>query len=152
MASVKDPEEAWSIPDVYLLTKGVARRVAIPDLELTFGARDLALARSSGKVIWRCTWSKVDELSIAERSILPDGREGVVVAVVERGGRHHRFVLPTDDPVAVEANVRALAAAHRIRTLAPQAAVVRRLTVAVMVATTATLILLLLSAAHVLHF
>ena len=33
-----------------------------------------------------------------ERSVLPDGREGVVIVVVERDRRRrHRFVLATDD-------------------------------------------------------
>jgi hypothetical protein len=51
-----------------------------------------------------------------ERSVLPDGRDGVVFAVVEREGRHmQRFVLATDDAVAMEAALRDRAATHGLR-------------------------------------
>lgn len=152
MPSVKDSEEAWSIPDVYLLTKRNAGSVAIPHLALTFGTRGIELAKLDGEVVWRCTWSKLDELSTAERTILPGGRQGVVVVIAENGGRRHRLVLPTYEPDAMEASVRARADAHHVRTHVPPPAVSRRLTLAVVVATIATLAVLFLSAAHVLHF
>jgi hypothetical protein len=148
----KDPEEAWSIPDVYLLTGVGDDRVAIPDLALTFGGTGIELAKADGEVVWHCAWAQLDELSTSERSILPDGSDGVVVVVVEHGGRQHRFVFPTNQPSELEAAIRARAVAHRIRTFEPPQAVSRTLTVAVVVATIATLTVLLLSAAHVLHF
>jgi hypothetical protein len=151
MTSVKDSEEAWSIPDVYLLTSGTKGRVAIPNLSLTFVGKGVELAKSDGVVVWRCTWSKMDELSAGERSTLPDGRDGLVVVVVENDGRQHRFVLPTGDPDSVEAEIRARATLHRLRTAAPPTAVSRRLTMAVVVAAVATLAVLLLSAAHVVY-
>jgi hypothetical protein len=152
MTPVKDSEEAWSIPDVYLLTKGSDGTVAIPHLSLTFRSAGVELAKSDGEVVWRCTWTKMDELSTAERSTLPDGRNGIVVVVVERGVRRHRFVLPTEDPAGIEATVRTRAISHRIRTAGSPAPVSFRLTMAVMASAIITLTALLLSAAHVLHF
>ena len=64
-------------------------------------------------------------MSPVERSVLPDGRDGIVILVVWRG-RRRRFVLTTDDVASTEASIRCRAAA----------------------AITA----LLLSAAHVIHF
>ena len=88
-----------------------------------------------------------------ERSVLPDGRDGVVMVVVERGRhRHHRFVLTTDDPAATEASIRGRAAAHGLRTTTPKRAVSRTLTLAIVVIALATMTALLLSAAHVIHF
>jgi hypothetical protein len=148
----KDPEVDWNIPDVYLLTGGGDGRVAIPKLSLTFGPTGIELAKADHEVVWQCTWAHLDELSTSERSVLPDGTEGVVLAVVEHGGRQHRFVLPADEPNATEALIRERARSHRIRIFGPPQAVSRTLTVAVVVATLATLSALLLSAAHVLHF
>jgi hypothetical protein len=52
----------------------------------------------------------------------------------------------------LESEVRVRARAHRLGTFEPPAAVSRLLTVAVAIAAAATLAVLLLSAAHVLHF
>ena len=69
------------------------------------------------------------------RSVLPDGREGVVVVVVEQGGAtRHRFVLATDDPAETEASIRRQADARGLRTLVPKPAVSRVLTVGIGVA------------------
>jgi hypothetical protein len=151
MASMGKSEEAWSIPDVFLLTEGGDGRVAISDLQLTFVATGVELAKADGELVWRCEWGNLDELSASERSVLPDGREGMVVQIVEHGGRRHRFVLPTSDPATLESSVRQQARAHRIHTSEPPRAVMRTLTVAVILAGLATLTVLLLSAAHVIH-
>jgi hypothetical protein len=148
----KDPEEAWRIPEAYLLTGVGEERVAIPHLVLTFGGRGIELAKADAEVVWDCAWTQLDEVSTSERSILPDGTDGVVVVVIEHGGRQHRFVLPADNPDQLEAAIRARATSHRIRTFTPPQAVSRTLNVAVVVATVATWTALLLSAVHVLHF
>ncbi len=147
-----EPEETWVAADVHLLTEGSHGRVAIPHLELRFGPSGIELAKEDGDMAWRCAWNELDVLTTAGRSILPDGRSGVVVVVIEHGGRQHRFVLPTVEPAAVDAEIAARAHAHRVQTFEPQAAVSRPLTLAVVAATLATLSVLLLSAAHVLHF
>jgi hypothetical protein len=92
-------------------------------------------------------------MSPVARAVLPDGRAGVVVVVVEQG-RHqqHRFVLGTDDAAATEAAIRDRVAAHGLRSRSPRRAVSRVLTVAVVLAAVMAVTALLLSAAHVFHF
>jgi hypothetical protein len=146
-------EEAWSVADVYLLTAGPEGEVAVPHLTLSFLHSGLALDKADGERVWDSGWAELEEVSPVERSVLPDGRDGVVVVVLERGreGRH-RFVLATDDPVGMEAAVRTRAAAHGLRTRSARPAVSRLLMVCVAVAALATITALLLSAAHVIHF
>jgi hypothetical protein len=146
-------EEAWTVPDVYLLTDGSDGEVAVPHLTLTFLDSGLTLDKADGQPVWDSDWAGLEELSAVERSVLPDGRDGVVIAVVERAGRHrHRFVLATDDAVATETAVRDRAAAHGLRTRSNRRAVSRLLTTGLVLAVLATLAVLLLSAAHVIHF
>jgi hypothetical protein len=146
-------EEAWTVPDVYLLTDGNAGEVAVPHLTLTFFASGLALDKTDGEPVWESDWAGLEELSAVERSVLPDGSDGVVIAVVERArGQHHRFVLATDDAGATETAIRERAASHGLRTSSAPRAVSRVLTLGLVLALLATLSALLLSAAHVIHF
>jgi hypothetical protein len=113
----------------------------------------MEVGRADGEPVWSAGWSDLDEMSTQERSVLPDGGDGVVVLVVERGRRRrHRFVLPTDDAGTTEASIRDRARAHQLRTNTPEQAVSRWLTIAVAVATAAVVAALLLSATHVIHF
>jgi hypothetical protein len=147
-------EEAWSVPDVYLLTQGREGEVAVPHLTLTFLDSGLALQKADGEPVWDSAWAELEELSALERSVLPDGRAGVVITVVERGRRgRHRFVVATDDAAAVtEAALRARAAAHGLRTRSVRPAVSRLLMAGVVLAALAAMTALLLSATHVIHF
>ncbi len=147
-------EEAWIVPDVYLVREGSEGTVAVPDLTLTFHPEGVALAKSDGEAVWESPWSGLAELSAVERSVLPDGRDGVAIVVVERGddGRRHRFVLPTTDLDRTEAAVRGRAAAHGLRTRTPRSPVSTSLTIGIVVLAMATLTVLLLSAAHVFRF
>jgi hypothetical protein len=91
-------EEAWSVPDVYLLTDGAQGELAVPHLALNFLDSGLALDRADGEPVWDSPWSQLHERSPVERSVLPDGRDGVVMVVVERRRRRrHLFVLATDN-------------------------------------------------------
>ena len=146
-------EEAWTAHDVYLLTAGAEGQVAVPHLLLTFLASGLQLDKADGGPVWESTWDELEEMSPVGRSVLPDGRDGVVVVVVERDrGTRHRFVLTTDDPTGTEASIRRRAAARGLRTRTPRPAVSRALTASLAVLALATLTVLLLSAAHVIHF
>jgi hypothetical protein len=145
-------QDAWTVPDVYLLTEGAEGQVAVPDLALTFDARGIELEKSDGESVWACPWDKLDEMSPVERSVLPDGRDGVVLVVVERDGRRrHRFVLGADHAEVAEEWIRERADSHGLRTTSPQATVSRLLLVAIGLAFGATLTILLLSAAHVIR-
>jgi hypothetical protein len=146
-------EEAWSVPDVYLLTEGQQGEVAVPDLTLTFLESGLALHKADGEPVWDSPWSALEEMSPGERSVLPDGRDGVVVVVVEREQRlRHRFVLASDESGSTETAIRGRAAAHGLRTRAARPAVSRVLTVAIVLAALAVMTALLLSAVHVFTF
>lgn len=145
-------EETWTLPDVYLLTAGTEGPVAVPHLRLTFRVSGLELDKADGELVWDCDWSELVEMAPVERSVLPDGKDGVVMVVVERGRRRHRFVLATDDAEATEDFIRGRAGAHGLRTRWPRPAVSRPLTLAIVAAFAVTLTLLLLSAAHVIHF
>jgi hypothetical protein len=146
-------EETWTFPDVYLLTDGAEGEVAVPHLTLTFREHGLELDKPDGEAVWDCNWSELQEMTPVERSVLPDGREGVVIVVVERDRRRrHRFVLATDDAEATEESIRGRAGTHGLRTRWPRPAVSKLLMVAVIGALAVTMTLLLLSAVHVIHF
>jgi hypothetical protein len=152
MRSATEPGAPWTISDVFLITEGGQGRVAVPHLQLTCSSDGIEVTKEDGGLAWRCAWNGLDVLTTAERSLLPDGSDGVLLAVVERGGRQHRFVLPDPEPGVVATEVRRWARAHRLQTFEPPAAVSRTLTVSVVVAAVATLTVLLLSADHLLHF
>ena len=141
------------MPDVYLLTDGHGAEVAVPDLTLTFADSGLVLRKADGEQVWEGRWTGLQEMTPVERSVLPDGRAGVVIVVVERGGQpRHRFVLGTDDAAATEAIIRDRAAVQGLRCRSPRRAVSRPLTAIVVVVALAAMTALLLSAAHILHF
>jgi hypothetical protein len=152
MPSTQQPDAPLSVGGAYLLSDGSQGRVAIPGLRFELRTDGIELAKEDGDVIWHCPWMGVDVLTTAERSLLPDGSDGLVIAVIEHGGRQHRFILPARDPDAVAHQVRVWARANHIQTFEPPAAVSRTLTVAVIVAAFATVAVLMLSAAHILHF
>lgn len=87
-------EEAWSVPDVYLLTEGREGEVAVPHLTLTVLDSGLALDKADGEPVWDSAWGGLEEMSPVERSVLPDGRAGVVIVVVEQGREHRRRARP----------------------------------------------------------
>jgi hypothetical protein len=146
-------DEVWTVPDVYLLTAGSDGTVAVPDLRLTFRPSGLELDKADGEMVWDCDWSDLVEMGPVERSVLPDGKDGVVMVVVERRRRRrHRFVLTTDDVDATEALIRGRAGRHGLRTRWPRPAVSRLLTLVIIAAFAVTLTLLLLSAAHIIRF
>jgi hypothetical protein len=145
-------EEAWSLPDVYLLAAGPKGELAVPHLTLTFLESGLTLGRADGEPVWHSGWTELEEMSPVERSALPDGHAGVVIVVVERDRERHRLVLTTDDAVSTEAAIRAFATAHGLRTRSARPAVSRLLMAFIVAAALATVTALLLSAAHVIHF
>jgi hypothetical protein len=143
--------EAWSVDDVYLLTDGRDGRIAVPQLRIGFDQAGLTLTKASDEVVWSSPWVELSGLSTADRSVLPDGREGIVIVIAERNGVRHRFVLPTDDPAEMESRLRTMALAQRLTTNRTPRAAARPLTALVALATVATLVALLLAAHHVIH-
>jgi hypothetical protein len=143
-------EQTWSVPDVYLLAEERGEP-AVPHLTLRFLESGLVLEKADGDPLWHGAWADLKEMAPVARSVLPDGRDGVVVVVVGRDRRRRHLVLTTDDVASTEAEVRGRATAHGLRTAEAARAVSRPLTVGVAVAALATLTVLLLSAAHVVH-
>ncbi|HVA05312.1 MAG TPA: hypothetical protein VNG12_01085 [Acidimicrobiales bacterium] len=152
MPPATESEESWTLPDVYLLTDTKNGRVAVPHLRLELTPGGITLAKENQELAWSAEWAGLSELSTAEHSVLPDGSEGVVLVVVEQSGREHRFVLPTGETDDVERRLRDVAQTHRLLTTRKERGPSRSLTVAVVIAFMATLAVLLLSAAHVIHF
>ena len=52
VASHARMEEAWSVPDVYLLTDGPEGEIAVPHLSLAFLEDGLELAKADGDPVW----------------------------------------------------------------------------------------------------
>jgi hypothetical protein len=149
----EEEQEEWSVPDVYLLTEGPEGEVAVPHLTLTILESGLALDKADGEPVWDSPWAALQEMSPVERSVLPDGRDGVVIMVVERGVRRRpRFVRGPHDSESTEAAIRSQAAAHGLRTRSVRPAVSRALMGVIVVAALAAITALLLSAVHVFHF
>jgi hypothetical protein len=146
-------QDAWTVTNVYLLTEGADGPIAVPNLSLRFSVKGIVVDKADGGTVWDCRWDELDEMSPVERSVLPDGRDGVALVVVERGGRRgHRFVVGADDADLTEAWIRERAEAHGLHSARPQAHVSRLLLVTIGLALGAALTVLLLSAAHVIHF
>jgi hypothetical protein len=145
-------DEAWMVPDVFLLTDGADGPAAIPHLALTFMRQGLELHKADGEPVWNSAWADLSEMSPVDRSVLPDGRDGVVMLVVERAERRrHRFVLASSNAVSTEASIRGLARAHGLQTNATRRPVLRSLNVLIAVAAVVVMTLLLLQAAHAIH-
>jgi len=142
----------WTFSGVYVLTEGNDGRVAIADMALTLDPSGVSVRSRNGEVAWSSPWSRVRELSTAQHSVLPDGRTGLVVVCVEQGGYRHSFVVPTTAPEELDEMMQEAAARHHLRSRQSSGIGTRILTATVVVATTATVTLLVLSAAHVIHF
>jgi hypothetical protein len=144
-------EETWTVRDVYLLTEGAEGSIAVPNLELSFLAEGLLLDKADGEAVWDSAWSDLEEMSPVKRSVLPDGREGVVMLVIERDcHRRHHFVLATEDPETTEADIRGRARAHGLETKSPPA-ISRPLIASIIVTAAIVMTLLILQATHAIH-
>ena len=146
-------EEAWSVPDVYLLAEGREGAVAVPNLSLTFGDLGLALDKADGEPVWSSNWVDLQELSASSdpSSRMAGTASSSSWSSVETS-RRHRFVLASNDIVTTEAAIRGCAGGARRADGSGRRAVSPLLTVSVAAAALATLAVLLLSAAHVITF
>jgi hypothetical protein len=152
MPSASGETQAWSVDDVYLLTDGRDGRIAVPQLRIEFDQLGLVLTKGNDEVVWSSPWSELGALATAERSVLPDGRDGIVIVIAERSGPRHRFVLPTTEPAEMENRLRTMAAANRLTTNRIPRAAPRALTALVVLASGGTLAVLLLAANGTIHF
>ncbi|HEX4082877.1 MAG TPA: hypothetical protein VHX40_07925, partial [Acidimicrobiales bacterium] len=107
--------------DAYHLTSGAPGPSAVAGCQLDLGRRGVTVRDPDGTPIWSAPWSAVTGLTVAERTTLPDGRAGIVVAVRARrpvttpeAVDVHRVVVPADQPAALEEQLLALARARGI--------------------------------------
>ncbi len=96
-----------SLADVYLLTAESEGREAVPGLTLVVDHDGLTVITPHRTTAARLAWSELTVLKTAGRTRAPGGEEAVFL---EAAGtqRSHRFVVPTDDPLALEATMAAV--------------------------------------------
>jgi hypothetical protein len=124
----------------------------VPGLRITIDEDGVTLGKSEGTPVWVARWEDVLELATAERTKLPDNSNGLVVMVTTIQHRAHRFVLPANDPSQLEAGLAALARRKGVEPVeAPAERSLPTVAWVVFSATAVALLLLLLSAGHVIH-
>jgi hypothetical protein len=96
-----------SLPDVYLLTAHSAGQEAVGGLTLTIDQDGLTVIAPHGTTAAQLTWSELTLLETVGHTRAPGGEEAVAL---EATGpvRTHRFIVPTEDPVALEATIAAI--------------------------------------------
>ncbi len=144
------PDTVRHFDGVYVLTAGPAGPTAVPGLQLDIDTRGLTVAKADGTMVWQVEWTEVAELSTPERSRLPGGQEGVVLAVATHEAREHRFVLPAPDQASVEASLGTVASARGLVPAESGRRLPVVLVVAVVLMTAAVVTALLLAAGHVI--
>ncbi|MHB8220927.1 MAG: hypothetical protein ACYDHU_11510 [Acidimicrobiales bacterium] len=123
----------------------------MPGLRLEFGAAGLSLTKFDGSPVWAARWDQVDELATPERSRLPDQGDGVVLVVGTNDRCSHRFVLPSDEPAALEAVLETIARNHGAHRTGARRAQPLVIVVSAIVIVAAVAIVLVLAAGHVIH-
>ncbi|MCL4445353.1 MAG: hypothetical protein M1134_00540 [Actinobacteria bacterium] len=114
--ATSDPslEDSLLFSGVFLLTTGPEGPTAVPSLHLAVGKSGIRLEKSGGTQVWEAPWKDIEELSACDRSSLPTGGQGVVLAVTVRAPRHetHRFVVPSRRPDNLELSITSISALY----------------------------------------
>ena len=97
------------VSDVYLLTAESDGTVAVPGLSLVVDATGLTVHRPDGAVAALVAWADMTGIVATRRMRTPAGSPGVMVEVAT-SSRQHRFVIPADDPDALERDISHFAA------------------------------------------
>jgi len=145
------PGTKFQFGSVYLLTSGPDGPTAVPGLRIELGPQGLSLARADGARIWNARWDQVSEFATPERSVLPDHGHGVVLFVSTHDGRSHRFVLPSDEPAALESMLEHIARTHGVHPIGARRTEPRVIVTGAIVIVVAVAIILFLSAGHVIN-
>jgi hypothetical protein len=93
-----------SLADVYLLTAESEGREAVGGLTLVVDQDGLTVITPHRTTAARLTWSELTVLKTAGRTRAPGGEEAVLLEATG-ARRSHRFVVPTEDPLALEATM-----------------------------------------------
>ena len=98
---------------VYLLTAESDGQAAVPGLGVALDATGLTVRKPSGEISAVLAWAQLSSVSASGRMRTPVGRPGVVLEA-GTAAKIHRFVVPSDDPDALEQDILRLAAAASI--------------------------------------
>lgn len=90
-----------TLPGVYLLTNDANGPVAIPDLALVVDQLGLTVLKPDGQVGAVLPWDQVRAFKAAERSSTPQGQPALVLEATDTL-KAHRFVVPAQDPDALQ--------------------------------------------------
>lgn len=92
------------LADVYLLTAESGGRTALPGLSLVLDPVGITVHRPDGTMAAVVAWSDMTGCNASRRMRTPAGQPGAVLEAVT-GARAHRFLVPADDPDALERDV-----------------------------------------------
>lgn len=104
-------QDSLDLSGVYLLTAESDWQTAVPGLGLVVDRDGLTVRKPNGEVTAALGWAQVSRISAVERMRTPVGRLGLVLEVTT-ATKPHRFVIPVDDPDALENGVARLVAAY----------------------------------------
>jgi hypothetical protein len=96
-----------SLDPVYLLTAESGGEQAVDGLALVVDHNGLTVLGPNGTTAAAMTWSELTVLRTAGRTTTPEGN-GAVVIEAATTARTHRFSVPTEDAVALEATIAAI--------------------------------------------
>ena len=129
---------------VYLLTAESDGQAAVPGLTVALDTRGLTIRKPDGEVSTVIGWTQLSSVTAAGRMRTPVGRPGLVLEA-RTAAKVHRFVVPSDDPDALEQEIvrldasaprpRKRAGASRALAAVVAVIVVAGITVAALVAT-----------------
>jgi hypothetical protein len=93
-----------SLPDVYLLTAVSDGREAVAGLTVVINHEGFTVVTPHQTIAAVITWPELTVLRTAGRTKGPAGEDAVLLEA-SGAARAHRFVVPTADPVALEATI-----------------------------------------------
>ncbi len=103
-------QASLELAGVYLLTAESDGQAAVPGLTVALDRSGLTVRKPTGEVSAVLGWAQLSGVSANGRMRTPVGRPGLVLEA-RTASKAHRFVVPSDDPDALEQEIVRLAAA-----------------------------------------
>ena len=115
-SSPDEPSElgALSFEGVYLLTAESDSQAAVPGLNLEIDAEGITVRKPDGAVSAVMAWAQLSSVTARRRMRTPVGRLALVLEAAT-ASKTHRFVVPAEDPEAVEREITRISGAGRSR-------------------------------------
>jgi hypothetical protein len=111
----RDEQDSLDFSGVYLLTAESEGQSAVPGLGIVLDRDGLTVRKPDGEISAVLAWAQLSSVTAGGRMRTPVGRLGLVLEATTVT-KSHRFVVPVDDPDALERQIVQLAEAHRSRT------------------------------------